>query len=90
MTEPNNERQHMTDHTKQTINRGYFTWEEDFLGERCELHGFAGELVAIIDKESSGNLFYVENASGNRIFTGMQKAHAQLAAQSFLDGDLRG
>ncbi len=64
-------------------NREYTTWEEDFLTDRCELHGFSDELVAIVDSEN-GVLFYVEDAKGNRILTGMQKGHAMTAAEGLL------
>lgn len=63
--------------------RGYTTWEEDFLTDRCELHGLNDELVAVVDSDN-GVLFYVETAKGYRIFDGMQKFHAKTAAESLI------
>lgn len=66
-----------------TENRGYTTWEEDFLTDRCELHGFNDELIAIVDSYN-GVLFHVTDAKGSLILTGMQKAHAMIAAEGLL------
>lgn len=63
--------------------RGYTTWEEDFLTDRCELRGFSDELVAIVDSDN-GVLFHVTDAEGNLLFTGMQKGHAKTAAESLI------
>jgi hypothetical protein len=66
-------------------NRGYTTWEEDFSSERCELRGFHDELVAVVDQEYGHPQFYVENAEGTRILTGMRKDDAKRAAESLVE-----
>lgn len=64
------------------MERNYTTWEEDLTSDRMELHGYRGELVAIIEK--TGGAWVVSNAQGALIATHAYKALAQKAAEALL------
>lgn len=63
-------------------NRGYTTWEEDFTSDRCELHGFRDELVAVVDHELGA--WTVRNANLSLLKTCGSKLEAQRVAEGLL------
>ncbi len=62
--------------------RGYTTWEEDFSSDRCELHGYSDELVAVVDKV--GHEWAVSDRDGNEVARRARKSDAQRLAETFL------
>lgn len=63
--------------------QSYFTWEEDFTSDRAELHGFSGELVAVIDT-TEDNQWTVHDATGKLIATCHKQHEAKKHAEKLL------
>jgi hypothetical protein len=62
------------------MNRGYTTWENDFLSERWELFGEEGELRAIVDQDPDGTYYVAdhnESRLNNRLTLEQAKAEAE-------------
>jgi hypothetical protein len=62
--------------------RNYTTWEEDFLSDRSELHGYKGELVAVIDKV--GKEWVLQDRNGNEVARRHHKADIVHLAEQLL------
>lgn len=63
--------------------RNYTTWEEDFLSDRCELHGYSDELVAVVDR--AGGSWTVTDSAGGIVALRPDKASAVKAAEALLE-----
>lgn len=67
--------------------RDYTTWEEDFTSDRCELHGYNDELVAVIDsfrRVRAAIEWSVKDKDGKMIALKKTKEQAMKAAEGLL------
>lgn len=62
------------------MNRGYTTWENDFLSDRWELFGEEGELRAVVDKDTDGT-YYVADHEGTRLNSRLTLEQAKSEAE---------
>lgn len=62
--------------------RDYFTWQEDFTSDRCELHGYEDELVAVVDKDV--DMWVAYDPNGKEFAVCATKKEAVAAAEKLL------